>query len=114
MQTKNAELKAGVVVLLAIGVLLYFLWVISGSEWPWTPHRHIWIRFEQGFAAPVVGDPIKMNGVEIGTIKDVEQKEEYRQGAELTRQDAEKLGIDWLDEGAKAATHVREIYVLAV
>jgi ABC-type transporter Mla subunit MlaD len=113
MQTKHAELKAGVVVLLAIGVLLALLWLASGSEWPWTPHRHIFIRFEQGFAAPIVGDPVLMNGVEIGNVKAIEQREERREGATLTRQDAERMGIDWMDDAAKARTKVREIYVMA-
>jgi ABC-type transporter Mla subunit MlaD len=113
VQTKNAELKAGVVVVVAIVVLLAFLWISSGAEWPWTPHRSIWIRFEQGFAAPKVGDPVLMNGFEIGTVADVMQKEDRRSGASLTRNDAERLGIDWLDEEAKRTAVAREIYVLA-
>lgn len=113
MDTKRAELKAGIVVILAASVLLYFLWVTTGAEWPWTPHRTIHIRFEQGFAAPHLKDPVLMNGFEIGKVVAVVQREEERSGSALTRQDCDRLGIDFMDAAAKQAAKVREIYVVA-
>jgi ABC-type transporter Mla subunit MlaD len=108
MHTKHAEFKAGIVVLLAIGILLAGLFLTSGAEWPWTKHREIHLRLAQGYAAPKTGDPLFMNGVKVGSISDVLQKVEDRENAQLTMEDRLLLKLK-PDELGKA----REIYVLA-
>ncbi len=109
MYTPHAEMKAGIVVLVALAVLLGFLYLVSGEEGLWAKKREIRIRFEQGFAAPKEGDPVLMNGVKIGRISEVVQREERRTGAEMTDEDRARLKLKPGEEGV-----AREIYVLAV
>ena len=86
MYTKHAELKAGIVVILAMTVLLGLLWLAGGSESLFAKYREIHIRFEQGFAAPVKGDSVFMNGLKVGRILSSGQREETRTGAQLILQ----------------------------
>lgn len=109
MYTKNAELKAGLVVLLAVGTLLGFLFVAGGSRLPWAERRHVSMRLEQGFAAPKKDDPVLMNGVTIGTVESIRQESEIRKGPQLTMADRAKLKIKPGEDGT-----IRELYVLAV
>jgi ABC-type transporter Mla subunit MlaD len=112
MYTKRAEFKAGAVVLLAIAALLALLYFAGGSEPIWGDWRYVHIRFAQGFVAPKVGDPAELNGVPIGRVKQVLQREEIRgEGSDipLTSQDRIELG---LAEGQTGT--VREVYVLAI
>ncbi len=112
MHTKNAELKAGLVVLVAAGVLLAFLWYAGGAESLFAKKRTIHVRFEQGYAAPVEGDAVYMNGFEVGKVIQVVQKTEIRTGAQLTPEDRARAK----DREGKPedVVSVREIYVLAV
>src|SRR6267378_800868 len=109
MHTKHAEFKAGLLVLAALSALLVGLFYTSGAELPWTKRREIHLRLAQGYAAPVKGDPLFMNGVKIGYISEVQQKVEDRSGAQLTMEDRVRLKLK-PDENGTA----REIYVLAV
>ena len=108
MKTKHAEFKAGIVVLAAIAALLTGLFLTSGAEWPWTKHREIHLRLAQGYAAPKVGDPLYMNGVQIGKVFEVVQKVEERPNAQLTMEDRILLRLKPDETGT-----AREIYVLA-
>ncbi len=112
MYTKRAEFKAGVVVLAAIAALLALLYFAGGSEPIWGDYRYIHVRFEQGFTAPKVGDAANMNGVQIGRVTQVLQRDELRgtgSAIPLTPEDRRRLGIT--DD---ATGSVREVYVLAV
>ncbi len=109
MYTKHAEFKAGLIVLIALTTLLGFLFVAGGSRLPWASWRHVTLRFEQGFAAPKVDDPIYMNGFELGRVGQVRQEVELREGARLTNADRAKLKLKPGEDGK-----VREIYILAV
>ncbi len=111
MYTKQAEFKAGVVVLLAVAGLLALVYFAGGSEPIWGNYRYVDIRFKQGYVAPRVGDPVQMNGVKIGRVSEVRQAEEVRgQGgsAPLTSADRIRLGI-----GADQSGSLREIYIVA-
>src|SRR5262245_56302041 len=107
MYTKNPEFKAGLVVLLALGVLLALLWLAGGAESLFERKRTIYVRFEQGYAAPREGDAINMNGLKVGTVASVVQREEIRRGAQLTPDDRRKLKLKPGEDGV-----AREIYVL--
>jgi ABC-type transporter Mla subunit MlaD len=108
MYTKNAELKAGLVVVAAIAALLFLLFRATGSRLPWADVREIWLRFEQGYAAPVKDDPVYMNGFEVGRVMRVWQAEEIRKDAQLTDRDRARLKLQPDEPGT-----AREIYVLA-
>lgn len=108
MYTKNAELKAGLVIVVAIAGLLFLLFRAGGSRLPWAKYREVWLRFEQGFAAPVKDDPVYMNGFQIGTVTRVWQQEETRTGDRMTDRDRARLKL----KPGEAGT-AREIYVLA-
>lgn len=112
MYTKRAEFKAGLVVLLAIAALLALVYFAGGSEPIWGDYRYVHIRFAQGFVAPEVGDPARLNGVAIGRVSEVIQKEEHRGDGHpipLTPDDRRNLGLAEGESGV-----VREVYVLAV
>jgi len=108
MYVKNAELKAGLVVLAAIIAVLVMLFFATGAD-VFTPKREVHVRFQQGFAAPRDDDPVYLNGMQIGRVKDVLQREERRQGARLTSEDRAVLGLTPDQDG-----EARELYVLAV
>jgi ABC-type transporter Mla subunit MlaD len=110
MYAKNAELKAGAVVLAAIGSLLALYYFASGADL-FTKKREVHIRFQQGFASPLGGDVVYMNGVPIGTVDYVVQREERRAGARLTERDRADL---MRREPPDPDGEIREIYVLAV
>ncbi len=109
MYTPRAELKAGVVVLLAIVGLLALVYYAGGAEPIWRQWRYVELRFQQGFLAPKVGDQAYMNGVAIGRVSDVAQREEIRQDGQLTTRDRLRLGLGPQESGV-----AREIYVIAV
>jgi ABC-type transporter Mla subunit MlaD len=109
MYTKNAEFKAGIVVLIGLAVLLSLLWVAGGASSLFARTRTVHIRFEQGFAAPADGDVVRMNGIAVGTVSEVRLATETRRGAELTAQDRAKLGLRKEEDGV-----AREIYALAL
>ncbi|MDJ0520743.1 MAG: hypothetical protein QNJ90_01570 [Planctomycetota bacterium] len=111
MYTKRAEFKAGVVVLAAIAGLLALVYFAGGEEPIWGNYRHIYLRFSQGYVAPKIGDPVLMNGIRVGRISAVEQREEVRGdggGLPLTQADRLKLGLADGDSGT-----FREIFVVA-
>lgn len=112
MYTKRAEFKAGVVVLLALAALLALAYFAGGSEPIWGDYRYVHVRFEQSFTAPKVGDPALMNGMSVGRVSEVHQREEVRgEGGSLplTPEDRRRLGLAEGESGT-----VREVYVLAV
>jgi ABC-type transporter Mla subunit MlaD len=109
MYTKKAELKAGIVVLVAAGALVALLFVATGES-IFGANRYVHIRFTQGRVAPHEGDAVLMNGIEIGRIEEIQQRSEVRKGEKLTAEDEEILAK--LEPGAPR--EVREIYVLAV
>ena len=108
MYAKHAELKAGLVVLAAILAVLALLFFATGADL-FSPKREVHIRFQQGFAAPREDDPVYLNGVQVGRIKEVVQREEIRRGAALTAEDRAILRLTPGQEG-----EARELYVLAV
>jgi ABC-type transporter Mla subunit MlaD len=111
MYTKRAEFKAGVVVLLAIAGLLTLVYFAGGEEPIWGSWRHIYIRFSQGYVAPKIGDPVLMNGIRVGRISAVEQREEVRGAGgdlPLTASDRLRLGLKDGENGT-----FREIFVVA-
>jgi len=107
--TKHAELKAGLVVLIALAIFLGFLFYAGGADSLFADYRHVGMRFKPGPTAPKVGDPVLMNGFEIGKIESVEQAEERRTGAQLTIEDRAALRLGDGQNGT-----AREIYVRAV
>ncbi len=109
MYTKHAEFKAGVVVLSALVVFLAFLFYAGGANSLWAKYRHVNMRFKPGPTAPKTGDPVLMNGFEIGRIESVTQAEERRSGKDLTLADRAALRLLDGQDG-----EVREIYVRAV
>jgi hypothetical protein len=115
MYTKRAELKAGLLVLIALGAFLYLVYKASGSRLPWTEGERIHLRFEQGFTAPVAGDALLMNGVKIGFVSSVTQAVEIRgkpgpdgKTIPLTDQDRARLKLRPDEPGV-----AREVYVKA-
>jgi ABC-type transporter Mla subunit MlaD len=109
MYTKNAEFKAGIVVLVGLAVLLSLLWLAGGAESLFARTRTIHIRFEQSYAAPTKGDIVRMNGIEVGKVSEVSLETEIRRGADLTPEDRAKLGLKPGEDGV-----AREIYALAL
>ncbi len=109
MHTKNAEFKAGLTLLGGLVVLLGFLFYASGAKSPWAEYRRLHLRFKQGFLAPTVGDPVLMNGVEVGRVESVSQAAEERRGARLTLSDRAALKLKDGEDGV-----AREVYVAAV
>jgi hypothetical protein len=115
MYTKRAELKAGLLVLVALAALLYLVFKASGSRLPWADGQKIHLRFDQGFTAPVEGDAVLMNGVKVGTVSVVTQAVEIRgqPGKDgttipLTETDRARLKL-----ASDAPGVVREVYVRA-
>ena len=111
MYTKNAEFKAGIIVLMGIAALLALVWFAGGAEPVWGEWRYIHVRFKQGYVAPKVGDRVLMNGAPVGRVSQVMQREEIRGAggsAPLTALDRLRLGVGPGDAGT-----VREFYVLA-
>lgn len=116
MYTKHAELKAGILVLVALGVLGFFIYRAGGSRLPWAEGEKLHLRFEQGFAAPSRGDPVVMNGLRIGTVVGVGQGVEVRgeagpDGKTLPLTDADRARLR-LRPGEPGVA--REVYVTAV
>ncbi|MBL9087989.1 MAG: hypothetical protein JNM10_12700 [Planctomycetia bacterium] len=116
MYTKQAELKAGLMFLVALAALLFVLFRAGGSRLPWAKGPSIHLRFVQGFAAPHVGDPVMMNGLRIGTVKAVGQGTEVRgvpgpdgKTLPLTNDDRARLKLKPGDAG-----EAREVFVTAV
>lgn len=109
MYTKHAEFKAGLVVLSALTVFLGFLFYAGGASSLWAKYRHVHMRFRAGPTAPKVGDPVLMNGFEIGRIETVAQDEERRTGAALTLADRAALRLKDGEDGV-----ARELFVRAV
>lgn len=108
MYTKHAEFKAGLMVLAALAVFLGFLFYAGGADSLWAQYRHVEMRFRAGPTAPMVGDPVLMNGFSIGKIESVVQAEEIRRGKDLTLADRAALHIDATGDG-----EAREIFVRA-
>ena len=109
MYTKRAELKAGFVVLAALGATLALLYFAGGSEPFWAEFRSVNLRFEPGFVAPKVGDEVRMNGKTIGRVNEVRQAEAIYRGDQLTPAVRARLGL--LDP---MVVEARELYILAV
>jgi ABC-type transporter Mla subunit MlaD len=101
-------MKAGVVMLAALGALLGLLYVASG-ETLWGSWRYVHIRFEPGKLAPQEDTAVRMNGVVVGRVQEVRLKTELRRGADLTPEDRRALGLEPEQEGT-----FRETYVLVV
>src|SRR5262245_35365996 len=93
MYTKNAEFKAGIVVLVGLAVLLSLLWLAGGAQSLFARTRTAHIRFEPGYAAPAKGDIVRMNGIPVGTVSEVQLTSEIRRGADLTAQDRARLKL---------------------
>src|SRR5262245_3562429 len=117
MYTPKAELKAGLLVVAAASALLFFIYKAAGSRLPWASKGPlIHLRFEQGFTAPNAGGPVLMNGLKIGRVDRIGQKEEVR-GAPgkdrktipLTDKDRARLKLRPGQDGV-----FREVYVSAV
>jgi ABC-type transporter Mla subunit MlaD len=106
MYEKHAELKAGVVVLAALAALLALLWIATGADPLWEETKDVHLRFEPGSAAPKEGDELRMNGVAIGRVVEVEEREERRRGAALTAEDRAALKLKPGEDGL-----ARELYV---
>jgi ABC-type transporter Mla subunit MlaD len=96
MYSKNAELKAGIVVLSATIALFALLFVATGGA-IWGSWRHVHLRIEPGDLAPKVGDAVQMNGVDVGRVEDVRLAQEVRE-----------------EDGPGGKTQVREVYVAVV
>ncbi len=112
MYTKNAEFKAGLVLLLSLAGLGVLVWFAGGREPIWGEWRYIHIRFEQGFVAPKRGDAVLMNGTAVGSVSRITMEVEIRgEGGSkpLTSLDRLRLGLRPDEPGI-----VRELYVLAV
>jgi ABC-type transporter Mla subunit MlaD len=108
MYVKNAELKAGFVVILGIAALLWLLYVASGQG-VWGSWKLYHVRFEQGSLAPKADDLVLLNGVRVGRVESVHLEAATRTDGELTAKDRLRLGL----EPGQAGT-AREIYVHAV
>src|SRR5262245_62058443 len=109
MYTKRAELTAGLVVIVGIAVLLWFLYVATGKGF-FQEYAYWHVRFAQGEAAPEEGDEVLYLGLPVGRVGSVEQRAEVRSGERLT--DADRARLEAMGPGAPS--QVREIYVLAV
>lgn len=110
MYTKRAELVAGLVVLVAIGGLLAFLYFAGGANPLFAEWRHVHVRFDPGYLAPSTGDKVEMNGVEVGRVVEVRQAQEIYRGDAITPEVRRRLDLDETD----AIQEARELYVLAV
>lgn len=108
MYTKRAELTAGLVVLAALAVFLWFLYVATGKGF-FQEYATWHVRFAQGEAASEVGDDVVYLGVPVGRVSKVEQRSEVRSGERLTEEDRARLTA----MGPGAPQQVREIYLLA-
>ena len=115
MESKNAELKAGLVVLGAALAFMFLLFVATG-EGLWGDWRHVHMRVEIGKLSPRKGDPIFANGVKIGSVEHVELRTEVRLGDQMTPGDL----LEWEKLVAKGLARedqtpqIREVYVHVV
>ncbi len=113
MQSRSAEVKAGLVVLVASGVLVALLLLATGGR-VFGHWRTLTLWIEPGALAPRAGDPINVGGVEVGKVKDVAFRTEVHRGDELTSSERQQLllesGLETLPPDAAA----RVTYVLAV
>ncbi|MGE0192918.1 MAG: hypothetical protein AB7T63_12855 [Planctomycetota bacterium] len=112
MYTKKAELKVGILVLVALAILLGLLFFAGGEYKPWGSYARWNLRFAQGRAAPRPGDPVSMNGTTIGHVETVELAEEVRRGDQLT--DADRLRLGLATGEPVGDRELREVYVRAV
>jgi ABC-type transporter Mla subunit MlaD len=108
MYTKRAEFTAGFVVLGGIAVFLWFLFMATGKGF-FKDYAYWNVRFDQGDAAPDVGDDVMYLGLVVGRVSKVSQASETRTGARLTDADRKRLA----KEPPGTPEEVREIYVLA-
>ncbi|MFV1958177.1 MAG: hypothetical protein ACC662_02065 [Planctomycetota bacterium] len=99
MRARLSEVRTGFVVLLAVAVLLAFLFYATGGAWM-KEYRHVLLRIEPGPLAPREGDPVFLNGLEVGKTQ-----------APFFRMET---GTEGGEEGSPGATTVREIYVYVV
>ncbi len=113
MQSKAAELKAGIVVIAASVALLALIYYAGGGKL-FAPSDYLGLRLERGRLAPREGDPILMNGRPIGSAARVEFRTEVRKGDQLTSADRARLrqtsGLA-PDAELPPDAEVREIYV---
>lgn len=108
MYTKRAELKAGLIVLLALVVLLGLLYYATGITLPWEEKEYVYLRFEQGTIAPSRGDEVSMLGRPVGKIVEVAFDQETISNADLTGAQRSRLPA-----GARDTSDYLEIYVVA-
>lgn len=111
MYAKRAELKVGVLVLLASVALFLLVYFASGESF-WTDWRELHMRLQPGDLAPKKGDPIRINGVEVGKVDLVELHTATREGDQLTA--AERAAIEARADvdGVEPVLRLRETYVL--
>ena len=108
MYSKRAELTSGLVILAAIAVFLWFLYVATGRGFFQT-FAHWNVRFAQGDTAPESGDEVVYLGIVVGRVHRVWQQSEVRSGEKLTEDDKKKLAS--LPPGSPR--EVREVFVMA-
>lgn len=113
MYEKRAELKVGIVVILASIALLALLYFATGGGF-WSDWRYVHLRLDAGELSPRKGDPVFLNGVEIGSVDEVVLKREVRRGSALTAEDEAALATDRERMGPGSPQEVREVYVQVV
>lgn len=108
MYSKRAEFTSGLVILAAIAVFLWFLYVATGRGF-FETYSHWHVRFQQGDSAPETGDEVVYLGLVVGRVFAVTQQSETRSGERLTAEDRARLAT--LPPGAPR--EVREVFVVA-
>jgi ABC-type transporter Mla subunit MlaD len=106
---KHAELKAGIVVLAASAALLGLLFFATGGTL-WGDWAYYHLRVAAGDLAPKAGDPVLVNGVDVGSVTEVELRTEEREAAALTPEERAALEA----AGAKPPGRVRVTFVHAI
>lgn len=109
MYARHAEFKVGLLVIAAslalLGLILY-----ASQHGVWGKHRYVTLRFEPGSLAPREGDPIQVNGVQVGRVHEVHLRSDERKGDRLTKADEAWITAMRKDD-PQAPAVVREIYV---
>ena len=87
MSKERNNLKAGLFILISIGLIVTVILSIKGIERIFTPEqvRTVSFRLSDDLGGLAVGDEVRVGGFKVGVVKDIEIREDAPETAPATR-----------------------------